>query len=70
MDTVNEFEFKRRKYMPVFAKARGKPTIYIPEYPYEDEEPMPASALFLPLFLNFYPTQQRIRIGLKKCTCI
>ena len=44
MDTVNEFELKRRKYMPVFPKTRGKPTIYIPGYPYEDEEPMPASA--------------------------
>jgi Uma2 family endonuclease len=43
MDTIKDFEFKRRKYMPVFPKARGKPTIYIPGYPYEDEEPMPAS---------------------------
>ena len=45
MDTVNEFDFKRRKYMPVFPKAVGKPTIYIEGYPYEDDEPMGATGL-------------------------
>ena len=29
--------------MPVFPKAAGKPTVYIEGYPYEDEEPMPAT---------------------------
>ena len=43
MDTLNEFEFKRRKYIPVFPKANGKPTVYIAGYPYEDDEPMGAT---------------------------
>ena len=43
MDTVNEFEFERRKYMPVFPKATGTPTIYIEGYPCEDDEPMAAT---------------------------
>ena len=43
MGTLNDFAFKQRKYMPVFPKATGKPTIYIEGYPYEDDEPMPAT---------------------------
>ena len=43
MQTVNDFAFKQRKYMPVFPKANGKPTIYIEGYPYEDDEPMSAT---------------------------
>ena len=43
MDTVKDFEFKQRKYMPVLPKASGKPTTYIEGYPYEDDEPMPAT---------------------------
>ncbi len=43
MDTVKDFELKRRKYIPVFPKANGKPTVYINGYPYEDGEPMAAS---------------------------
>ena len=43
MDTVKDFAFKQRKYMPVFPKANGKPTVYLQGYPYEDEEPMPAT---------------------------
>ncbi len=42
MNTLNDFELKQRKYMPVFPKASGKPTIYIQGYPYEDDEPRPA----------------------------
>ena len=33
MHTLNDFELKRRKYMPTFPKANGKPTIYIQGYP-------------------------------------
>ena len=44
MKPLTDFERKQHKYMPTFAKATGKPTIYIPGYPYEDEEPMPATA--------------------------
>ena len=40
MDTINDFEFKQKKYMPIFPKASGKPTIYIEGYPCEDDEPM------------------------------
>ena len=43
MDTTNDFEFKQRKYMPVFPKANGKTTIYIEGYPCEDDEPMSAT---------------------------
>lgn len=38
MDTVNDFAIKQRKYMPVFPKAIGKPTIYIEGYPCWDDE--------------------------------
>ena len=42
MNTLNDFELKQRKYIPVFPKASGKPTVYIEGYPCEDDEPMPA----------------------------
>ena len=44
MDTVHDFEFKKKKYIPIFPKAIGKPTIYIEGYPCEDDEPMAATA--------------------------
>ena len=43
MKPLTDFAHKQRKYMPTFAKATGKPTVYIPGYPYEDEEPIPAT---------------------------
>ena len=43
MKPLTDFAHKQRKYMPTFAKATGKPTVYIPGYPYEDEEPMPTT---------------------------
>ncbi|MDD9975405.1 MAG: hypothetical protein OXU27_15440 [Candidatus Poribacteria bacterium] len=43
MDTLKDFEFKQKKYMPIFPKATGKPTIYIEGYPCEDDEPMAAT---------------------------
>ena len=43
MDTLKDFESKQRKYMPIFPKAIGKPTIYIEGYPCEDDEPMAAT---------------------------
>ena len=45
MNTINDFTIKQRKYMPVFPKATGTPTQYLPGYPYEDEHPMPATEL-------------------------
>ena len=43
MGTLNDFDFKRRKYMPIFPKAKGKPTVYIEGYPSEDDQPMSAT---------------------------
>ncbi len=43
MDTLYDFCFKQKKYMPVFPKAIGKPTVYIEGYPFEDDEPMAAT---------------------------
>ena len=40
MDTIKDFAIKQRKYMPVFPKASGKPTVYIEGYPCEDDKPM------------------------------
>ncbi len=43
MDTINDFELKQRKYIPIFPKASGNPTVYIEGYPYEDDEPLAAT---------------------------
>ena len=43
MNTLNDFELKQRKYIPIFPKATGKPTTYIEGYPCEDDEPMAAT---------------------------
>ena len=43
MDILNDFSFKQKKYMPIFPKAIGKPTVYIKGYPCEDDEPMAAT---------------------------
>ena len=53
MDTINEFEFKRQKYIPVFPKANGKPTVYIAGYPYEDDEPMGATGFHVEQIQTF-----------------
>ena len=71
MDTIKDFEFKRRKYMPVFPKARGKPTVYIQGYPYEDEQPMPASEYhgvqintFYEQLARYFEINELIHVGL------
>ena len=43
MDSINEFYAKANKYMPIFPKATGQPTIYLEGYPFEDDEPMAAT---------------------------
>ncbi|MBI1927109.1 Uma2 family endonuclease [Candidatus Poribacteria bacterium] len=43
MDARNDFAYKRKKYMPIFPRATGKPTVYIEGYPSEDDEPMAAT---------------------------
>ena len=53
MDTLTDFEFKQRKYMPIFPKASGKPTTYIEGYPCEDDEPMAATGFHAEQISNF-----------------
>ena len=59
MDTVNNFEFKQRKYMPVFPKANGKTTVYIEGYPCEDDEPMAATGFHGVQINTFYDQLSR-----------
>ena len=40
MDRIKDFYAKVNKYMPIFPKATGQPTVYIEGYPFEDDEPM------------------------------
>ena len=70
MKPLNDFADKQRKYMPTFAKATGKPTVYIPGYPYEDEEPMPATGfhgeqinILYEQLSSYFATQPHIYIG-------
>ena len=43
MDNLSDFDFKRKKYMPIFPKASGKATVNIEGYPSEDDQPMSAT---------------------------
>ena len=71
MDTTNNFEFKQRKYIPVFPKANGKTTVYIEGYPCEDDEPMSAtdfhgeqiSALY-EQFKRYFAINELVYIGI------
>ena len=71
MDTIKDFEFKQRKYIPVFPKASGKPTIYIEGYPYEDEVPMPATGFhavqthtFYDQLWRYFEINEHIHVGI------
>ena len=71
MDYTNDFEIKRTKYMPIFPKATGHPTIYIEGYPDEDDEPMAANlyhaeqiSTFHEQLKRYYFTEPDILIGL------
>ena len=71
MKTLNDFELKQRKYMPVFPKASGKPTVYIQGYPYEDDEPMPAGEFhgmqmhsLFDQFLRYFQAHPYIHVGM------
>lgn len=71
MKTLNDFQLKQRKYMPVFAKATGKPTIYIEGYPCEDKEPMPATEFhgmqmhtLFDQFLRYFQGDDNIHVGM------
>ena len=70
MGTLNDFQLKRRKYMPIFPKAPGKPTIYIEGYPCEDDEPMAATGfhgeqigIFSEQLLRYFAINPHIYIG-------
>ena len=70
MKPLNNFARKQHKYMPTFAKATGKPTVYIPGYPYEDEEPMPATGfhgeqtnILSEQIASYFATQPYIYVG-------
>ncbi len=56
MDILNDFAFKQKKYIPVFPKANGTPTVYIEGYPFEDDEPMAATG-FHGLQINIFSDQ-------------
>ena len=71
MDTVNEFELKQRKYIPVFPKATGTPTVYIEGYPSEEEDPMPGAqyhgvqlALFYDQLSRYFEIDEHIHVGI------
>ena len=71
MDTLQDFEFKRKKYIPNFPKAIGKPTIYIEGYPCEDDEPMAATGfhgeqirIFSEQLTRYFAVNPHIYIGI------
>ena len=53
MDSINNFDAKVNKYMPIFPKATGQPTIYLEGYPFQDDEPM-AATLYHGIQINFF----------------
>ena len=70
MDIIDELAFKQRKYIPVFPKATGKPTIYIEGYPCEDDEPMGATGVhstqittFHDQLARYFETNENIYVG-------
>ena len=71
MDTINDFGFKQKKYMPVFPKANGKTTVYIEGYPCEDDEPMAATyfhgeqiASLYEQFKRYFAINELVHIGI------
>lgn len=71
MKPLNDFAHKQSKYMPTFAKATGKPTVYIPGYPYQDEEQMPAtgfhgeqSSSLYEQISSYFAAQPHIYVGI------
>ena len=71
METLNDFQLKQRKYMPVFPNASGKPTVYIEGYPSEDEDPMPAGEFhgmqmhtLFDQFLRYFQAHPHIHVSM------
>ena len=70
MDVLNGYDFKRKKYMPVFPRATGKPTVYIEGYPSEDDEPMAATGFhgvqirtFSDQLVRYFSAESAVYIG-------
>ena len=71
MDVLNSYDVKRKKYMPVFPSATGKPTVYIKGYPSEDDEPMAATGFhgmqlrtFSDQLARYFSTESSVYIGI------
>jgi Uma2 family endonuclease len=71
METLNDFQLKQQKYMPVFPNASGKPTVYIEGYPSEDEDPMPAGEFhgmqmhtLFDQFLRYFQAHPHIHVSM------
>ena len=71
MNTLNDFQRKQRKYMPVFPKASGKPTVSIEGYPCDDREPMPTNEFhgmqtytLFDQFLRYFQDDAHIYVGM------
>ena len=71
MGALNGFDFKRKKYMPDFPRATGKPTVYIEGYPSEDDEPMAATGfhgvqirIFSDQLARYFSTESPVYIGI------
>ena len=70
MDVLNGYDFKRKKYMPDFPRASGKPTVYIEGYPSEDDEPMAATGFhgvqirtFSDQLVRYFSAESAVYIG-------
>ena len=59
MDSIKDFDTKVNKYMPIFPKATGQPTIYIEGYPFEDDEPMAATLYHAEQISTFHEQLKR-----------
>ncbi len=71
MDLINDFDAKRRKYIPTFPMAKGKPTVYIEGYPYEDDEPMGVTgihvqqmAILFEQLIRYYMDEPNVYVGM------
>ena len=71
MEPLNDFQHKQQKYIPIFPKASGKPTIFIEGYPSEDKDPMPAGEChgmqmhtLFDQFLRYFRAHPYIHVGM------
>ena len=71
MDRIKDFYAKVNKYMPIFPKATGQPTVYIEGYPFEDDEPMAATQShgiqinsFFDQLFRFYRLEPHVLVGI------